>query len=123
MDVLEKAYDYIDYTLTELSKLQENCVSLLYFFKVFSPAGELAQKILLDHQFIQLKVENNVSIVCITAKGNTVVSMGGVREYLAYLDGQTITKKLHIRKVRKLITYTACILGAVAVTGYVLRKA
>jgi hypothetical protein len=118
MDILEKSYDYIDYTLTELSKLQESCVSLLYFFKVFSPAGELAQKLLLDHGFIEVEDHNNTAVVCITDKGREVVTMGGVREYLNYLGGQTATKK---RRINKMIAY-ACVVGAVVAMKYALKS-
>ena len=122
MDVLEKAYDYIDYTLTELSKLQGNCVSLLYFFKVFSPAGELAQKILLDHEFIQIQPDKDLSVVCITNKGREVVLMGGVRVYLDDLDEQAATKRQRIKSIRKMLGYAACVAGAVMVTRYAMRS-
>lgn len=124
MDVQEKAYDYIDYTLSELSKMEETCVSLMYFFKVFSPAGELAQKILLDHDFIEVQNEDNShAVVCITDKGREALRMGGVREYLDYLDGQARTKKKRIRKMRNLIAWAACVAGAVVITGFAVRAA
>ncbi|HEX6181591.1 MAG TPA: hypothetical protein VFZ47_10125 [Chitinophagaceae bacterium] len=123
MDILEKAYDYIDYTLAELSRLQGNCVSLLYFFKVFSPAGEVAQKILLDHEFIKIQTEKNLSVVCITDKGREVVMMGGVREYLGYLDEQATTKRQRIKTIRRMLGYAACVAGAVIFTRYALRRA
>ena len=122
MDILEKSYDYIDYTLAELSKLQESCVSLLYFFKVFSPAGELAQKILLDNGFIEVEDHNNAAVVCITDKGREVVTMGGVREYLNYMDGRAVTKSQRIKKIRRVMAYAACLAGAVMVTSYALKK-
>ncbi|HYF30464.1 MAG TPA: hypothetical protein VD993_05045 [Chitinophagaceae bacterium] len=121
MDVLEKAYDYIDYTLSELSKLEGNCVSLLYFFKLFSPAGKLAQQILMDNSFITVEKESNVSVVCITEKGREVVQRGGVREYLGYLDEQDRTKKQKAKAIRKMFALAAFVAGAVLVTGYALR--
>lgn len=121
MDILEKAYDYIDYTLIELSKLEDRCVSLMYFFKLFSPAGELAQKILLDHSFVEVEKENNVSVVCITERGRQVIESGGVREYLGHLDEQTATKKHRVKSIRKMLALAACLAGVVIVTGYALR--
>ena len=122
MDILEKAYDYIDYTLSELSNLEENCVSLLYFFKVFSPAGELAQKILLDHGFIEVEKNKNLSVVCITDRGREVVSMGGVRKYLDQLEEQKVTRKTRVRKVRRMLTFAACVAAGLVATGISLKK-
>ena len=124
MDIREKAYDYIDYTLAELSKLQESCVSLLYFFKVFSPAGELAQKILIDHGFIKIEDDDDkVAVVCITDKGREVVTIGGVREYLEHVDETAATKRQRIKNIRRIIAFAACLAGAVIATSYALRKA
>src|SRR5688572_3570705 len=123
MDILEKAYDYIDYTLVELSRLEESCVSLLYFFKLFSPAGELAQKILLEHSFIEVENDNNLSVACITDRGREVIRVGGVREYLGHLDEQAASKKYRTKKFRRMLTLAACFAGAVIVTGYALRVA
>lgn len=121
MDILDKAYDYIDYTLIELSKLEESCVSLLYFFKVFSPAGQLAQNILLENGFIEVETNRSL-VVCITDRGREVLSMGGVREYFDHVDAQTKAQKDRIRKVRKMLTWAACMVGVVLVAGVALKR-
>lgn len=118
MDILEKAYDYIDYTLEELAKLEEKCVSLLYFFKLFSPAGELAQQLLVDHSFIEVEKNSSVAVVGITAKGRAVLNMGGIREYLNHLDDEALRKTRRLRSVRKILTWTVCVAGSALVLKY-----
>ena len=86
MDILDKAYDYIDYTLEQLSKLEESSVSLLYFFKLFSPAGKLAQHLLVEHSFIETDKENTYAVIGITERGRAVLTMGGMRKYLDSLE-------------------------------------
>ena len=108
MDILDKAYDYIDYTLEQLAKLEESSVSLLYFFKLFSPAGKLAQRLLIEHSFIELEDGNSLAAVGITDRGRAVLDMGGIRKYLDSLDRQVIVKKQRIKAVRKMVITAAC---------------
>lgn len=113
MDILDKAYDYIDYTLEQLSKLEESSVSLLYFFKLFSPAGKLAQRLLIEHSFIEVENDNSLAAVGITDRGREVLNMGGIRKYLDSLDGETVPDEQKIKSVRKMIITAACIAGSV----------
>jgi hypothetical protein len=114
MDILEKAYDYIDYTLEELARLEESSVSLLYFFKLFSPAGELAQHLLVKHSFIEVEEDSSVAVVGITERGRAVVQMGGVRNYLDHLDKKIILKR-KTRSFRKIFGWTAFVAGSALV--------
>lgn len=113
MDILDKAYDYIDYTLEELAKLEETSVSLLYFFKLFSPAGRLAQHLLTEHSFIQVEGNNDVAVTGITDRGRAVLTMGGIRKYLDHLDMQNVTTKVRVKKMQKVIIAAACVAGSV----------
>lgn len=120
MDILEKAYDYIDYTLEELAKLEEKCVSLLYFFKLFSPAGELAQRILIEHSFIEVEKDMSGAVVGITDRGRAVVQMGGIRRYLNYLDEEAAAENTRISSVRKILRWSAYIAASALVLSYTL---
>lgn len=118
MDILEKAYDYIDYTLEELAKLEESCVSLMYFFKLFSPAGELAQRLLVDHSFIEVDGNNSMAVVGITERGRAVLRTGGIREYLHYLDMQGYKESRRQKLKRALISFSVIIAGSAVIIGY-----
>lgn len=104
MDMVEKAYDYIDYTLEELCKLESHCVSLLYFFKLFSPAGQLANDLLVRNDFISV---NEDKLVAITDKGKSVLRMGGIRDYLEHLDRQEMMRQAGLKKIKKIFQWTA----------------
>jgi hypothetical protein len=112
MDILDKAYDYIDYTLEQLAKLEETSVSLLYFFKLFSPAGKLAQHLLIEHSFIEIEGNDN-RVTGITERGRAVLTMGGIRQYLDHLDMQHVVSESRIKKLRKVLIATACVAGSV----------
>jgi hypothetical protein len=120
MDILEKAYDYIDYTLEELGKLEEKCVSLLYFFKLFSPAGELAQQILIEHSFIEVEKDLSGAVVGITDRGRNVIQMGGIRNYLNYLDREASLQYKKIRSFGKLFKWSAYIAASALVLSYTI---
>lgn len=109
MDILEKAYDYIDYTLEELNKLEEKCLSLLYFFKLFSPAGELAQKILVEHSFIDVEKDLNGAVVGITDRGRAVIEMDGIRNYLDYLDTHATLQHKRVTSWKEFLKVGACL--------------
>lgn len=115
MDILDKAYDYIDYTLEQLSKLEESSVSLLYFFKLFSPAGKLAQHLLVEHSFIETEDGNSHAVVGITERGRTVLTMGGIRKYLDHLETQTNDKEQRVKKFRKILITAALVAGSALV--------
>jgi hypothetical protein len=121
MDMLDKAYDYIDYTLEQLAKLEESSVSLMYFFKLFSPAGKLAQHLLIEHSFIETEGGNSHAVVGITERGREVLSMGGIRKYLDHLDAQINDKEQRIIKLRK-IMITAAIVAGSALVYFTLRS-
>lgn len=112
MEVLDKAYDYIDYTLEQLDKLEETSVSLLYFFKLFSPAGKLAEHILIEHSFIEIESHNNL-VTGITSRGRAVLIMGGIRKYLDHLDVQDAVNRERVKKLRRVLIATACVAGSV----------
>lgn len=120
MDILEKAYDYIDYTLEELARLEEKCVSLLYFFKLFSPAGELAQQILIEHSFIEVEKELSGAVVGITERGRNVIQMGGIRNYLNYLDRQASLEHKKTRSFGKLLKWSAGVTASALVISYTI---
>jgi hypothetical protein len=122
MEILEKAYDYIDYTLEELAKLEDKCVSLLYFFKLFSPAGELAQQILIEHSFIDVEKDRSGAVVGITDRGRTVVQMGGIRNYLNYLDHHPVTRHKKIKALGKVLKWSAYVAASAIVLSYVIWK-
>lgn len=122
MDILEKAYDYIDYTLEELNKLEEKCLSLLYFFKLFSPAGELAQKILVEHSFIEVEEELNGAVVGITDRGREVIEMGGIRNYLNYLDWHSSSSRSKARTVKSVVKTGVCLAAGVFSLWLVFRN-
>lgn len=115
MDILDKAYDYIDYTLEQLSKLEESSVSLLYFFKLFSPAGKLAQHLLVEHSFIETDRDNSYAVIGITERGRSVLTMGGIRKYLDHLDTEVAQRKERVKRMRVIM-----ISAAVAVTSALL---
>jgi hypothetical protein len=115
MDILDKAYDYIDYTLEQLSKQEVSSVSLLYFFKLFSPAGKLAQHLLVEHSFIITDRENSLAVVGITDRGRHALAMGGIRKYLDHLDGETALKRQRVKHVRKLLLAAAIVAGSALV--------
>jgi hypothetical protein len=119
MDILEKAYDYIDYTLEELNKLEDSCVSLLYFFKLFSPAGKLAQHLLVKHSFVEVQQEP-VGVACITERGRAVVQMGGIRNYLDHVDHQSFLQEQKVQRLRKWLGAAVAIV--LCVTTYKLIK-
>lgn len=118
MDILEKAYDYIDYTLEELAKLEEKCVSLVYFFKLFSPAGKLAQHLLIDHSFIEVEKDNSVAVTGITERGRAVLNMGGIRNYLNHLDEEAQSKTRRLSLIRKILALTVGIAGSALLVRY-----
>ena len=115
MDILDKAYDYIDYTLEQLSKTGETSVSLLYFFKLFSPAGKLAKHLLMEHSFIEVDSNDALAVIGITERGRDVVTMGGIRKYLDYLDVQAVNNEQRSRKMRKVMITAACVAGSALV--------
>ena len=121
MDILDKAYDYIDYTLEELAKLEETSVSLQYFFKLFSPAGQLAQHLLTEHSFIQMESGSSLAVTGITDRGRAVLTMGGIRKYLDHLDMQNMEYKERVKKMRKMFIATACVAGS-ALLFFVLKN-
>ena len=121
MDILDKAYDYIDYTLEQLSKLEESSVSLLYFFKLFSPAGKLAQRLLVEHSFIETNRENTYAVIGITDRGRAVLTMGGIRKYLDHLDTEVVQQKERVKKMRT-IMITAAAAAASALLYFTLRN-
>lgn len=121
MDILEKSYDYIDYTLEELAKLEDKCVSLLYFFKLFSPAGQLAQRLLIEHAFIEVEHELNGAVVGITDRGRAVLNMGGIRNYLDGLDEKTVTENKARKALKKALTLSACFAASAIALGYAIR--
>jgi hypothetical protein len=112
MDILDKAYDYIDYTLEQLAKLEESSVSLLYFFKLFSPAGKLAQHLLVEHSFIETDGENGNAVIGITERGRAVLTMGGIRKYLDHLDMEVASRKQRVKQVRKILMAAAVAAGS-----------
>ena len=112
MDILDKAYDYIDYTLEQLAKLEQSSVSLLYFFKLFSPAGKLAQQLLVEHCFIETDSENSSAVIGITERGMTVLTMGGIRKYLDHLDMEVASRKQRVKQVRKIVMVAALAAGS-----------
>ena len=115
MDILDKAYDYIDYTLEQLAKLEESSVSLLYFFKLFSPAGKLAQRLLVEHSFIETDSENSSAVIGITDRGRAVLTMGGIRKYLDRLDMEVASRKQRVKQVRKIVMVAAIAAGSALV--------
>jgi hypothetical protein len=119
MDIAEKAYDYIDYTLEELCKLESHCVSLLYFFKLFSPAGQLANDLLVRNEFISI---NEGRLVAITDKGKSVLRMGGIREYLQKMDRQEMIRRAGLKKVKKIVQWTAGAAATILVFALVRKK-
>lgn len=121
MDVLDKAYDYIDYTLEQLAKLEESSVSLLYFFKLFSPAGKLAQHLLVQHCFIETDSQNSHAVVGITERGRTVLTMGGIRKYLDSLDMEAAQRQQRVVTMRK-IMLTAAIVAGSALVYFTLKN-
>lgn len=112
MDVLDKAYDYIDYTLEQLARLEESPVSLLYFFKLFSPAGKLAQHLLAEHSFIETDSENSHAVVGITERGKAVLTMGGIRKYLDHLDMEAALRRQRVKQVRRIMIAAAVAAGS-----------
>lgn len=112
MDILDKAYDYIDYTLEQLSKQELSSVSLLYFFKLFSPAGKLAQHLLVQHSFIVTDNENSLAVVGLTERGRHALAMGGIRKYLDHLDEEIAIKRQRVRQVRRILLAAAIVAGS-----------
>ena len=108
--------------LQSYSRMEDSCVSLMYFFKLFSPAGEIAQKILLDNAFIAVTHDNNGEVVCITNKGREVIMSGGVREFMKNSIEQASTKKLRVKKIRTALAWAACFVGVILVTGYAFKR-
>ena len=121
MDILDKAYDYIDYTLEQLAKTQESSVSLLYFFKLSSTAGKLAKHLLIEHSFIEVDSNHALAVIGITQKGRDVVSMGGIRKYLDYLDMLAMNDKNRLKKIKRIMIAAGCAAGS-AIVFFVLKN-